>query len=729
MESRALLVFLSLMAVSGLIAGTCSAEGLSGYLEAGINRTDTTNVDAAGQSARTSADSFTQKYSITLDRKIYPNLGLLAGGLFEKQDSAFESGGVETDSTSTRIRPFVGLNFRTPLYSADAGYNRSEEKRKTSGLAPFATVRETWSSAFQWKPDGFPDVKLEYFRTDNFDKERRVTDTTDSRFGVTSQYRPVTPLFLRYQLSVGDREDRLTDTTVEDVNHTGKIVYSDRLWQRRVSVNSDYSFVRDEVRTAVGGGGEVGFRIFFATGLSGISNTPENVRLETNTLLTNGDLVASAGIDLGLPSAGEDANQRNMGLDFGADTEVNTMLVTVVAGGQDAAEVADSFSWRIYTSSNNQDWVLRQTVSPATFNAFLQRFEIRFLNVTARFIKVVVSPLSLATPNATRFPDILVTELQAEVRRPASEITGKTVSTSHLYNLDIRTRILDSPSLYHEFSYFLRKAEPSPSIYTVSNGLAYQQQYSRVFSGRARISREDGKERAGTRVAYLYTASVAAVPYDTLRHSLVFSGSDETTAGSNSTANSLYLYNSARLYEGIDANLGGGASRSISGTGRRTDQTQVNASATLVPHPVAVFNLGFTDSSAKTKGGETIGERKDITRSWEANAGLTPVRTIYLFGSYRIEHRDEGGEKSDRRIRNYTANWAPFPDGTLHLNFFYNETVRPEDNSRERSVIPSLRWNISSRSYLDISYQDLKTVGPALSTATKSYGGTFHVGF
>jgi len=50
------------------------------------------------------------------------------------------------------------------------------------------------------------------------------------------------------------------------------------------------------------------------------------------------------------------------------------------------------------------------------------RFEIRFTNITARYIKAVVAPLSIATPFASGFPTIFVTELQAELRRAATEV-------------------------------------------------------------------------------------------------------------------------------------------------------------------------------------------------------------------------------------------------------------------------------------------------------------------
>jgi hypothetical protein len=472
----------------------------------------------------------------------------------------------------------------------------------------------------------------------------------------------------------------------------------------------------------------VSFQLFPFAGLSGITDTPETIALDANLLLIDGNFASGAGINLGLPPLGGDARPRNMGLDFGAVTEVNTLLVTV---DRDVTQVADSFSWRIYTSSDNLNWTLRQTVSPAVFSSLFPRFEIRFTNVTARYVKLVVAPLSPGTPFASGFPTILVTELQAELRKAATDVEGKVTRTTHRYNLNIRTKILETPFLAYEFSYFLRKTDPSPlpTEYTVSNGLAFQHQFSKVFSGRARVAREDGQERAGSRLAYVYTASVTAVPLDTLNHTLIYSGVDETIAGNTSVTNSVFLYNNAKLYEGIDLSIGGGASSTEIGTGQKTEQVQFNGNAAVVPHSAVTINLLYTGSTSTVKGGDIPGERETTNRSWEGNVALTPIPSVYLFGSHRVDRRFAGDVLRKNTTRNYVLNFSPFPHGTLHLNFSYNETLRSEDDSRQRIITPSVRWNITPRSYLDLTYLKVATDSPVLSDDTRSTTGTFRLNF
>jgi hypothetical protein len=721
-------VLLALIAATGVLARRSAAEGLSGYLELNYSNTETKSTDASGQSLESKTDSLTQRYSINLDKGIYQNLNFLAGGFFERQDSALKAETNEVDSTKTSIRPFATLRLRTPLYGAEAGYFRDEEKLKASGLSTAPTIRETYSTSAYWRPDGFPDVKVEYFRANSFDRDRRIQDTTEDRYGVTTNYRPVSPLDLRYQGFFDERADHLTGATVDDTSHNMRVVYSDAWWKRRISVDSDYNLVRNETDTHATGAGEVNFQLFPFAGLSGITDTPETIALDPNLLLIDGNLAAGTGINLGLPPLGGDARPRNLGLDFGAVTEVNALLVTV---DRDVTQVAGAFSWRIYTSSDNLNWALRQTVSPAVFSSLFPRFEIRFANVTARYVKLVVAPLSPAVPFASGFPTVLVTELQAELRRPATEVEGKLTRTAHRYLLNIRTRILETPSLAHEFSYFLRKMDPSPfpAEYTVSNGLAFQHQFTKVFSGRARVSREDGQERAGSRSAYLYSASIAAVPLETLSHTLVYSGADETLAGNTTVSNSVFLVNNAKLYEGVDLSLAGGATFTKSGTGQKTDQTQVNGSATLVPNKVVTLNLVYTGSTSTSKGGELPGEKETSNRSWEANVTVTPLPTLYLYGSHRVDRRSAGGVRDMNTTRNYVFNFSPFPYGTLHLNVSYNETVRLEDDSRQRILSPSLRWNMTPGSYLDFTYLKVENNSPVLSDETRTLSGTVRMNF
>lgn len=715
-------VLFALTAVSWISPRESRAEGISGYLEFDYSRNDSDLAAAAGPSIHTKSDTFSQLYSLTLEKRIYPNVNFLASGFFRKRDDSFDVEGLGTDTTTTTLRPYVNLNLRTPLYYAEVAYNRKEEKVKPSEFSPVTTVRDQFISTLYWRPDRFPDLRLQYAWDHLYDKDRLAADTVTNLYVVTSNYQPVEELNLRYQGTLRDTDQQLVDTTTKETVHNGRVNYANQWWRRRISFGLDYNYTRQEIETDTSGSGEVGIPVFPLSGLSAASDIPENVVLVLNPALVDGNLAAGAGINLGLPPPGGDATLRNMGLDFALETEINTLYVWV---DRDVAEVAGAFSWRIYTSADNQNWDFRQTVSPAIYSPTFNRFEIRFANVSARYVKVVTAPLSPTVPSASAYPVILVTELQAEIRRPSSEVAGKLTSTFQNGTLDFRAVLLEALTLTYEFGYVFTKRDPGDLLYTVSNGLSFFRQITEVFSGRGRVAYETGEEQAGSRTALVYSAGLTAVPYQTLYHSLVVSGKDETIAGENNTNLSILLYNVAKLYEGIDLNVGGGISFQEEETGRKNRNTLLNAGLTLVPNRKVNLTLLYNGTTTDSSGGDLAEDMTNYTRAGEAALSITPVQTVYLYGSYRIE---KSTGSPDRNILNYSANWSPFPDGTLHFTFYYNETLRSDDQN-DRSIIPSVRWYFLPRSYVNLSYQNLKTETPALTTMSDIYSGTVRISF
>jgi hypothetical protein len=716
-----MLALLPLLAVSAVLARESLADGLSGYLEFASTRNDTDFSDASGRAIHSKSDSFAQSYYLAFDRKFYPNLNFLASGNFQNRNDSFDIGGLESETTTTTLRPFISLNLRTPLYLAEAIYSRNEEKVKTSDSS-FTTVRDSFISTIYWKPDRFPDLKLQYLWDHLYDKERLRADTAINTFQVTSNYMPADTLKLSYQGTLRNTDLRLQNTTAKETINDGRVYYSNNWWQRRITFNLDYHYIGQTIETTTAGTGELGFPVFPFAGLSALSDTPENVALASNPSLVDGTFAAAAGINLGLSSPGGDNRFRNMGLDFVIGTEVNTLYVWV---DRDVAQVADAFTWRIYTSADNQNWVFRQTVSPAIYSPTFNRFEIRFANVTARYIKVVTAPLSPTVPFASLYPTIFVTELQGEVRTPAAEVAGKLTRSLQNGTVDFRALILEALTLTYEFSYIFTQRDSGDLRYMVSNGLSFFRQFNKVFSGRGRVSFEKGEEPTGPTDGLYYSASVTAVPFQTTLHSLTFSGQDQTIAGRRNLNNSIFLYNNAKFYEGIDGNLSVGISFLEDDTGRKNRNTQLNAGATFVPNQKINLTLFYNGTTSVSSGGGLPGETENFTRAGEADLVITPVQTVYLFGSYRIERSTTS---PSRNILNYTASWSPFPDGTLHLNFYYTETIRSDETS-ERVITPNLRWYFTPRSYLDLSYQNLKTEGPVLTTSSDIYNGTVRITF
>jgi len=219
------------------------------------------------------------------------------------------------------------------------------------------------------------------------------------------------------------------------------------------------------------------------------------------------------------------------------------------------------------------------------------------------------------------------------------------------------------------------------------------------------VAREDSRESAGDRTTYLYSASLRAVPLRTLQSSVVVSGRSTEIEGRTSRSSSLFLYGTAELYRGINTNLSIGTSTTTAEEGDRTDRTQVNAVATLVPHPTTTFNLIYQNIAARRHGGMLPEDQNLGLHSRQASVSYRPVTTLYLYASYRTEQREEFAE---RFLRNYSVSWTPFPDGSLQLQLRFDEAYRSELQSLSRTWSPSVRWNITDRFYVELAYEQAK---------------------
>ncbi len=675
------------------------AEGVSGYLNFGYSNLDSRSEDASGNVSRTEANSFNQRYNLTFSRTLYPYLRFSASGLFDKTDSESTTNGMETESTLTRIQPYADLTLRTPIYTAGVRYLRREETASSSSGPSITNINETSTAILGWRPEDFPHIEMRAERTHLFDKERAYQDMVRDFIGLTAEYVPSDNLAIRYRPSYINTKNQLTSLETKQLNQVGRVDYSDRIAQERISFNTSYNVVHSTMKTSVTGAGLVDIGLVPFSGLSSIDDTPADGALTPNASLIDGALAASTGVNIGLPPITGDGRERNLGLDLSLPGEMNTLFVWV--DRELPAAIASSFSWDIYTSSDNLVWNFHTTVFPAQFGPFDNRFEIAFSPVTTRYIKVVVKPLSPVVTGATGFPDIFVTELQAFARKPAEEVRGETTSTIHAYNFDGRAQLLDIPNLNYELSYFYTKTEPSSQErWNLSNGLLVSQRFSKVFSGSARVAREDFSDPAGNGVAYVTNASLMAVPLRTLRHSLTYSGRDEERDGGRTDTKSLFLNNYADLYKGINIVVSGGESFQNRETGENVKSTIWSVLSNLMPHPD--LNLSYFFSSTKTdrSGGGGPGS-SDFTRRTEVSASYIPFRTLYLVATLsKITDQER-----DRTFHNYSLNWSPFPDGAFQFSLAYNESLASENNAMTRVITPSVRLNLSRTSYLAASYQ------------------------
>ncbi len=712
---------LSVLAYALVMRGPAMADGINGFVELNYNALDTKTSDATGLSTESKQSSILERYNLNLERSIYPYLKLRAGGLFEKTFTNITTDDTDTRSADTKIIPSIDLTLNNPFITAGAGYNKREEKQETRGLPSSTTIRDTYNALFGLRPEGLPTLDTLFMRTDTYDKARLFQNNENDYFSLSSRYIPVKDLDLRYQFTSNDAKDHLTDLDVKTLTHTARATYSGQFFNNRISLSTSYNISRQETDITSQGTGEVYLPLFPFSGLSSTNDLPLMGALNSNPDLINGNLTAGSGINIGqLPSLGGDTKLRNMGLDFVVPTAVNTLYVWV--DRELPATVAASFSWDVYASSDNLSWSFVQTVAPAPFGPFENRFEIDFASVafpvTTRYVKVVTQPLAVAVivPPGFDMSNIYVTEVQGFKRTPTTA-TETIKRTTQIYDLSMRAKILDDPYLYYDFYYWYTKTDPAGvTRYILSNGLTLSQRLSRIFTGTARIAREDGEETAGKRVSYVYSASLMAVPLPTLSHSLVMSGRTESIAGKSSDTSSVFLNNSAELYRGVNVNLSGGVSSSTSETKRKTDNTVLTFGASLIPYHTMTITVSYSDTATKQSGGGTE-TTSTYGRRGDASVAFNPWTTVYLFSSIGVVSEND---KKSSTVQNYAGTWSPFPGGSFQFNFSYNENLRSDDNGKDTVITPSIRWNIIPRTFLDVSYLILRSESLSESSTSKS---------
>ncbi len=709
-----------------LAADRAEAYMVSGTLELDYDTLRTTSTDAGGNTVSSQGRDFTQQY--TLNVNLSPSSTVNAsGGLL-----ATKTEGSGQDST-TSVQPYVDVTLRDPfnIYSAGAGYRQLKTTTRSAAAPPQAYVSEQYHSFLGWTPVELPVFNIQASRTNTYDTTRTLqNDTTDSAL-FNARYAPRKEWDLAASLSYADDLNRVDQLKTVSVNESGRVNYANTFW-RRVSLSTGYTVGLSTTTTSQQGTGTVPFQRFPVAGYSVTADFPaptDNLGASPNGALIDGNSGVSAGVNIGTSvSLPTDNKFREMGVDFGTATEVNNVLIWT--NQPLTTDTANSFAWEVYTSADNTSWTLLQTVQPAVFGPFVNRFSIDFQNVNTRYLKVATRPLSLAVQGATdpTYQNIYVTEMETFDKMQAAEVRGESSNMSQQFHLSTSTRIAEGVS--HVLSYnrteSLSKAggtEATSVQYTLSNGLNVTRPFKigPTLTANARFSRDDAFSSTGTRQgAYNYGAGLSAVPLNTLRGSLQYSGS---TSDDGSKSDSLMLNSTADLYPGVSVSAMGGMNSSLSGVaGMRSNGVSFRTSAGIVPHRALTLSLNYSMSRQATTSSDVVsaGER------WDAGATYRPFDALYLSATVsRLRQTDQ----NPATLHNYGLSWSPFAGGTVQFGFTYTESWASDTDTLTKTIGPTLSWAVAPWATITLSYYAATTSSPQTSTDVKSMFGQYKMNF
>jgi hypothetical protein len=200
-------------------------------------------------------------------------------------------------------------------------------------------------------------------------------------------------------------------------------------------------------------------------------------------------------------------------------------------------------------------------------------------------------------------------------------------------------------------------------------------------------------------------ASFTVTPVPNLSASLLYNGLSEDIAGRSDDRRTIFLQTNTHLYRGVDFQFGGGWTATTDPGGRSSRDGLLNASAVVVPRPNLTFTFNYADTTTRPTTGELVG-REFRTRRGYLSVAFDPVRTLRLV--FAEEMLDSTGSVP-LNSHNVAVDWAPFQDGALQFFVAYNEMLRDLQYGREKTFRPGVRWTFSRQSYVDVSYQRIRS--------------------
>ena len=685
--------------------GSARADDLTGYAElraaSAESREELFAPPALGE---TSTDAIDRRLYFLYNRQPYPRLRFWLGGTFDDIDATTRIDDARVDSDERRLRPYVGLGQSSRPFTTQLSWNRDDRRVSTEGTAPRQTIRDSFFATLAFTPQRQDGVRGRLLASRNYDRdaERLFRDVVRDSLDLEVAQQVTTALRWAYRGTLTRQTDELADSDATTTSHRAEVGYSEAWLDRRVLFDSQFTVNRRESVIDSRGAGEVELPLFPLAALAGRDDTPLLITLPPEPALLDDDLALPTPIDLGLPAPGGDERPWALAVDFGTSVAMNTFFVWLDRDVR--PEIAGTFSWQVYTSANNLDWVFVESLSTAPYDEFLRRFVVRFGDVQARFVKLVVEPLDPIVPGATDFPDIFVTELDPFQRIAAPTGRIEVADTFERLILNTRARLLARRELYYEGAVDSTWTAGQETRYNMRHGLFFLHPLAPEAELSTRVAYEQFQQTFGRDEALTYSAALVVTPVETVQYTVSVSGREERMADElGGDQIGVLFYGRATLFRDVYLQLGASRNYREDPFGNTIGSTLIDVSARIEPRPDLIFTLYYDENlSEAPRPGSGLADV--FTRAAEANATWTPVPSIYLYGQLRREWRSELAPDTLQRL---VASWAPFPASSIRLGLNYDESWRELNELHTRVAGPFLRWNVNPRSYLQLAYTDV----------------------
>lgn len=699
----------ALTAVLMLSVSSVFGSSLDGWLS--LNST-ASQVELDGEKT-SSTNSFIRNFNLRLNNDITP----IVSYNFNLRTSLTDSEAADYISDKTtmtyqrRVEPTLELFIRNNIYDLNAGYRRQEKWSTAHYSNAGRLTSEFYYSRFSVKPDNLPSLSLDLERHKNFDHlpEREYYTTSDSYSLGSSYDMPSRDITLGYNIIYSRDVNRtplnsMTKSVSGDFSNNYNIGYRGSLWKRKLSYSSVYrgNYSRNRNRRYhASTGSEINIRD--NNGGFSVQNTDTQTALISNSELTGGDLVTSAGIDL----TSTTYNHIGIQVLFGKSVD---RLYIYVDENISAENVLDNINnWKAYSSSDNTYGSWTEVGISAVNVAYdslndKYRYEILFSSSREEYYFKAVN-LAVSGVNG-----VDVTEIQALGTDDITE-TGAVTTVSKAFsqgiNLNAVIRPLEKWKI--NLTYSIDRADQAPASVTDS--------ISGIFENIFSESLGDGANNDSSTLTRNYGASAGWEANSLLSSTMNISRNEgfNNTGGDESASNNYSIIVNYIPLSTVDTNFSVLRSDSyINSEQTSTSDSFLFSADTKLHRDVSmVTDVGFSSSDDLAAGTSTT--LSSINGSLDADITRKMSGTLnYGYITTKTE-----GDSSVSRDLSASINYQAGRFFNVSGNFDYSNSIGNEDISESIG----LDWLPLPRLRLNADFQHSTSDGESYKTITDSASG------
>ena len=624
---------------------------------------------------------FQQIYEIDLNKRLFPKLELDGGARVEQNRTKTESENTTDKSRTQQVLPYLGISWSDPLYSLSGDYREHYLRRKRSLLETQKEYVTTYTLNGEWQPIELPQLSISYLHSERHDIPL-TSDIENDNFTVNSRYEFRDYNFL-YSYLRSNRSENIRQTETLSSTHNAKVRTDQTLYNGRMNLAG--SIRVEYAKLEFYGGGERDFAVSpGGTAFFYVDNDP----LPNNNLETDYQ-TGSFGDSLNLNGN----NFLEVGLTFNNATNVDKLKLPLhsedtLDGGSNISNIDN---WAVYTRDGDESWSSRGLVA-TDYLVDENLFELTIAPGEAtESILVVYSPPLISN----QLGPLRVVGIRAFITRTLEDET-KATAQAYQGQLGLDWRISNATRLAYNTNIEYSKSDLfNDRSINLTNGLNINHLLNDIFIVGGRFSTRHAWEQGALKnTNYFYSARLTGNYFETLRQTLVYSGTfDQDKTNGDASSHSFLLRTNAALYRGWDISFDQGVSNYRSDQGTDSTNYFIRLQNSLQPHRTykifLEYSMNWTTESEAT-------ERRDsgwVRVSW------VPRDTLSLSGEIRLNRIENEYQTSWE----YSVSWLPLRDGRVQCALSYFEDEDPNGN-RSWSFTPQLIWELTHYASLSFRY-------------------------